>query len=903
MRQISMGITVCVLSAIVAICAAAEPVLLWDFAEDGEDMGWVPNAGLGEVEIQDGVVTGLVLSGDAFFLNRNVEAPTSPYQYVSLRIRSDRKGAGKFYWSQTLEGVHGGLSEAQSQGFDIEGTGAWETVVIFPFWHTVETIRQMRINLPHGARFALDRIEIRDWREEAGTGAGDQTAWDADAIADWWTAPNGRLLLTPMDGLAVEDLNWATLRIQSENEGLAALVWATAGQSSLHYSYFPIDAGDTTLSYNVEVVGLNAWESPIIALGVLLPERDTVTLESLALSDAPTGPAQLEVTYFALENYPNRIGIDAPLLLRIQNRGGQAGSLEDVALHTPEGLEIVAEPELDELDAIPHGQYRDLAWQVRASGDSAQDFEVTANFTGSDAPPAQSATLHFTPSLNLAPADYVPEPQPIETELDIAAYYFPGWDSTGKWRPIHTVSPIRKPTLGYYDESDPEVVDWQIKWAVENGISIFLVDWYWVDSARHLEHWFEAYREARYRDYLDVAIMWANHNPPGTHSHEDWIRVTEHWIEHYFSLDSYYHIEGKPAVFIWDPRGIRNDLGSSEAVRAAFDESQRLAREAGYEGIYYAALFGHESRDMVEMLIEEGYHGTTTYHEWGDVTGPQTVFRREDFEEVVRTVPDHWDEKRERSEPLDYFPVATTGWDSRPWHGDASLVIANRTPDRWERLLRLSREYVETHDPGLLVIGPMNEWGEGSYIEPATEYGFEMYEAIRTVFGVGDPADWPVNIAPVDVGLGPYDLAPMEPRTAWDFTDGRQGWVAMMGIGDLRHEDEALHFHSTTHDPAFTVDLAPFDAADYQAMELEMQLVGDDPGHGQIFWSTDGRAASESTSVRFDIEGDGVMRTYRIDLGEHPRWRSQITGLRVDPCSRRDIEVRINAFRLVPAED
>lgn len=92
---------------------------------------------------------------------------------------------------------------------------------------------------------------------------------------------------------------------------------------------------------------------------------------------------------------------------------------------------------------------------------------------------------------------------------------------------MRRTAPIRKPMLGYYDEGNPECVDWQIKWAVENGISCFPGRLVLVCEGRQsLTHWFEAYRKARYRDYLKVAIMWANHNAPNTHSAEDWRKVT-----------------------------------------------------------------------------------------------------------------------------------------------------------------------------------------------------------------------------------------------------------------------------------------------------------------------------------------------------------------------------------------
>jgi len=53
---------------------------------------------------------------------------------------------------------------------------------------------------------------------------------------------------------------------------------------------------------------------------------------------------------------------------------------------------------------------------------------------------------------------------------------------------------------------------------------------------------------------------------------------------------------------------------------------------------------------------------------------------------------------------------------------------------------------------------------KASYIEPCTEFGFGMLEAIRRVFAKGDLTTWPVNISPSDVGLGPY-VFPEGPTT------------------------------------------------------------------------------------------------------------------------------------------
>ena len=60
-----------------------------------------------------------------------------------------------------------------------------------------------------------------------------------------------------------------------------------------------------------------------------------------------------------------------------------------------------------------------------------------------------------------------------------------------------------------------------------------------------------------------------------------------------------------------------------------------------------------------------------------------------------------------------------------------------------------------------MLVGPINEWGEGSYIEPNAEFGFGMYEAIRNTFGIKPAEGWPVNFTPKDVGLGPYPALPI----------------------------------------------------------------------------------------------------------------------------------------------
>ena len=886
--------------AMLGVWCSALPA--WDFDSAEDAQVWAPNAHLANVRVADGVLSADTVDWDPSFLNRSVAFVASPYQYVAIRLRASKGGAGDLYWSGSLEGRYGGLAEEKKVRFVIPGDGEWHDIVAFPFWHTEGEIRQLRLDLFNDAHFDIDWIRIGEWGD--GRTPEEHRSWDLGGdLSSWQVYPGAAEYFAPPLRLDVTATGWVTALIRSETAGPASILWACGDERGMKERNFALRGDGALHVYNFEMTGVPTWRAPVVAVGLRLPAEGPVHVESVSIGEDPAGPPELDISCFAFVDAPNRAGRPCAVLVRVVNIGGLPGQVADIALDVPDGLRVVQPPESTLPRSLSFGEYEDFVWTVQA--ERPGEYPVSVRVERENAAPATAeAVLGFSAPLNLPSAAYVPPPRPVQTHIDICAYYFPGWNSDAKWDCIRRVAPIRKPVLGYYDEGNPECVDWQIKWAVENGISCFLVDWYWSKGAQHLTHWFEAYRRARYRDYLKVAIMWANHNPPGSHSPEDWRAVTREWIEKYFPLETYYRLENKPAVFIWDPENIRKDLGGSEAVRKSLEESQSMAMDAGFEGISFVAMGYDFGSSRIQRLLQEGYCGITTYHEWGASTEGAFGLRRMRFEDVARTAPAAWQEKHDAAGSLVYYPVVDTGWDSRPWHGDDGLVIEGRTPDLFEDLLDAARTFCEANRKPLVVLGPMNEWGEGSYIEPCTEFGFEMLERVRGVFGKGDPGFWPVNIAPSDVGLGPYDFPPREIRTAWTFDDGPQGWDPIMNVRDFRCEDGALRFRSTSNDPALLAHLNGTLAGEFPAAVVRMAVRAAEPVSGavaQFFWSAGGAAITEATSMRFRIEPDGVMREYRVNLKENPRWRGRIAAIRFDPCDLSDAEVVIDEFRLVRA--
>jgi hypothetical protein len=723
----------------------------WTF--DADPQGWAPNSHLENVRIEEGCLKADAVNWDPMFILGGLEIPATPWQYVAIRIQASKPGSGELFWTGETSGDYGGFSPNKSTRFEVQA-GEFQDIAVFPFWQAEKTVRQLRLDLYDGAQFAMDSIKIVAW----GTPESVQTdvfAWDFEKPQEKWRSiqrTTGELFAPPLD-LPIDAKSWAVIELESPAGGVGEVLWAAPTLLGAQSASFPLKKDTAPRFYNVELKSNPAWAGSICALGLRLPVGCRV--KSFRLNETPDGPAEISVQYFGLENAIPRPDAQSSVLVQFTNTGGLPTEPTSARLVLPAGMTLIESKIEQPLPPLQHGEQHELRWPVKAR--SAGTFDLLLGYGKTT---TLEAKVLFEEAIRPPRADYVPQPQPVFTPFDVCAYYFPGWDSYSKWDCVRSTAPNRKPALGYYDEGNPECVDWQIKWAVENAISCFLVDWYWCDGKQQLTHWFDAYRKAKYRDMLKVAIMWANHNPPGTHSAEDFRKVAREWIDNYFNLPGYFRINGKPAVFIWAPSNIRADLKGSEAVKKTLDEAQEAARAAGYPGIAFVAMGYDFSKANVDSLVAEGYSGITTYHEWGalqSAQGPQRV----KFEDAVNTAAQSWTDKNAAAAPLAYYPVIDTGWDSRPWHGDKALVLEGRTPELFYRLLQGAWQFAVNNDKKIVILGPLNEWGEGSYIEPCVEFGFKMYEAVREVFAPG--ADRPINIAPADLGRGPFDYLKPEP--------------------------------------------------------------------------------------------------------------------------------------------
>jgi len=341
----------------------------------------------------------------------------------------------------------------------------------------------------------------------------------------------------------------------------------------------------------------------------------------------------------------------------------------------------------------------------------------------------------------------------VKTDYEIGIYYFPGWspDQIDRWKK-QAEFPEREPVLGWYAEGRPEVADWHIKWAVENGISFFIYDWYWRNGKEELGAGLnEGFLKARYREALRFAVMWANHRPFADHTPEQLLAVTDHWIERYFRRANYLRVGGAPYVSFFAPGELIACLGSEEKVRVALDAMRARARVAGLPGIHIAACGGSDIGGLAP-LARAGFDSVTGYN----YARTGAVAMQSAHRQFLLGHEAVW-EALGRSSIVPYTPLLTVGWDSRPWHGPRAMRRFGRSSEDFAEALARLKAHLDATGKRMAILEAWNEWGEGSYIEPNAEFGFEDLEAIRRTFCA--PAAWPANIGPADVGLDrAYDL-------------------------------------------------------------------------------------------------------------------------------------------------
>jgi hypothetical protein len=451
-----------------------------------------------------------------------------------------------------------------------------------------------------------------------------------------------------------------------------------------------------------------------------------------------------------------------------ENTGEVAVTVEP-RLTVPDGVRITrAWTKPIKLD----GKQTDRAsWVVQAGKPGDYHFEVRAGDVTS------VLDVHFYDPVPIKKLPYIPDPEPVKTDIIVGAHNCPLWEANRPqmWRQIRK-HPERTPALGFYSQENPEVADWETKWAVEHGVNFFLYCWYRTSQGGPVTMNYcsaiDALMKSRFRDKMKFTIMWENQNRGRAgvaDEHDLMSNLLPFWIKNYFKDSCYLKIDNKPLLFIYRPEFLVQDLGSVENVRKAFDRMRQACREAGFDGLYILGEYrGHEPNGL-NYLKQLGLDYVFAYCWYiPDNPTPEQAIKAQ--MEYIRQTSD-----------INALPQIVTV--SQAWSGWSDEgTIWKIPPPQFEDLLRQAKEYISTFpasDLGskILLLDNWNEWGEGHYLAPYREYGFGYLDAVRNVFS-NAPRNH-VDLIPEDIGMGPYDRA----YTTWNAEQER---LHNLGVRKIR---------------------------------------------------------------------------------------------------------------------
>ncbi len=378
---------------------------------------------------------------------------------------------------------------------------------------------------------------------------------------------------------------------------------------------------------------------------------------------------------------------------------------------------------------------------------------------------------------------YVPKPKAASSDRIVAAHYYAAWKKGAAelhegFDDLADIYPDRTPLMGYYDEENPEVADWEIKWALEHGINCFIYCWY-----RRLENMgkpvttqdlrcghsiHEALFHAKYGDMMKFAIMFEVSPRWGATDEDDMLRhLMPFWMENYFKRGNYLLIDNQPVLFVYKPTRLSDEcFRSAKSQRETFEKCREYARACGFDGMIFAACEHEVDEERHKDFIRRGFDVRFGYN-----SGYVSEYDYPPEDEVI----DAQCALLEQNLAIDnmrFIPTPSCFRDSTPRYSQRWLDLGYTyrlwhkiwylSPEKYRQLLERMKNMADAPPEGawgrkMFMIDNWNEWDEGHFVAPSHKFGFQYLQAIREVLTARD--NLPDYRSPQDQGFGGYNTS------------------------------------------------------------------------------------------------------------------------------------------------
>jgi len=312
----------------------------------------------------------------------------------------------------------------------------------------------------------------------------------------------------------------------------------------------------------------------------------------------------------------------------------------------------------------------------------------------------------------------------------VGAYYYP-WHGddfhNGDGYLRKELTPLQSPTLGEYDDSNPNIIAQHMKWFRQANIGLLVTSWWGPDRIEDTNTR-KALMEHDHVGNLKIALHYETTGRIKEEAGGDMSVVVsdiQYLCDNYFDHPNYYKIDDRPVLVIYISRKLEK-LGTLESVLLTM---RSVASKCGHE-IYLIgdAIFAKapDDNDEEPFVSFRYFDAVTNYDVYGSSGGTKqdSPYAGTEAIDNFYVEQEKW-RKQALKENCRYIPPVSPGYNDR-----AVRMEKNNQP--------LSRRLTESSDEGslfmyqlekalplvdpevdnLILVNSFNEWHEDTQIEP-----------------------------------------------------------------------------------------------------------------------------------------------------------------------------------------
>ena len=320
--------------------------------------------------------------------------------------------------------------------------------------------------------------------------------------------------------------------------------------------------------------------------------------------------------------------------------------------------------------------------------------------------PQQKSSITPTPTATTAAATPTPTSQPQSQVASsnanssgrpVLAFYYP-WYTQSTWCSckMSDLPPVQ------YNSDDDATIERQITSAANVGITGFISSWWGpghetdTNFVKLLAH--ASALESR-SGYHFASSIYFESDSPGLNGSANIINGLRYLINHYGSDPHFFHWQGKPVFFFWDPLGAGRTLNEWADIRSQVDPNNQT-------------IWSAEGVDTTMLSVFDGIHLFSAGY-WGIQHNTMDA-----VDQGFRAKVDAYNSAHQSSKI--WAAGVSPGYDDTRVPGRSGTFIVPRNNGT---TYTTSWNAAITSNPSWVTVTSYNEWFEGSMIEPGVTYG------------------------------------------------------------------------------------------------------------------------------------------------------------------------------------